>query len=365
MKDAPESLRRQAREAAEAGCRLEWVEAVLAVARPGTVSDEEWATICRVMTTAEERRGSSAAAEAARDEPESTRDRLTDPDAVDCVCQRWIETGDSALCGLIASGGYVARRPVAARVRTALLTEAPLTHLADDGPEIVAPLLDLAAGTDADRAAKAGAVLAEHPSPEVRAALFRAALENADSTASRLVRERGLVPADPDQRALLLFLTGDWPAYKASDPDRTHLRAALEPAPEALRRRIEESAESGRRLEWVEAVLGGPQLTRLAQVTTEEWAGLSRLLAAVGRWADLWVLARYAPLEWSLEFLKVLAGSGWQPKPEHRPVFEALTQLAGDCDRSSWETNLPIARGRRFPSSLPCAAASPSRRGAT
>lgn len=120
-----------------------------------------------------------------------------------------------------------------------------MAHLAEGAEELIAPLLELADGADSDLSRAASVVLEEHPAPAVREALLRAATFAGNATAMRIVRDRGDVPEDPAQRALFLFLATDWRAYRESDPDRSRLRAALESAPDALRRQLQDAAEAG------------------------------------------------------------------------------------------------------------------------
>ena len=132
---------------------------------------------------------------------------IADPDAIDTLCQRWADQRDETLREVIRAAGYVARRPISTRVRTALLHDAPLAKLAgdqeelapieDDGPQQAEALLDVADGPDSELAGRAARLLAEHPSPSIRAALFDAAFSGQGATARAWRRERGLVPDQP------------------------------------------------------------------------------------------------------------------------------------------------------------------------
>ena len=92
-------------------------------------------------------------------------------------------------------------------------------------------------------------------------------------------------------------------------------------------------------------MLGGPKAPRLGQLTDSEWAGINRLLTRRCAGPRCGPLRGACRVGWSLEFLKVLVDSGWQPEPAHLPSFDALTRVARDYDRTAWDATIPVGRG--------------------
>ncbi|MEW6351082.1 MAG: WD40 repeat domain-containing protein [Thermodesulfobacteriota bacterium] len=92
--------------------------------------------------------------EATRDADERIRERalaclegLADPDSVDRLCEIWAESRDPLVAGIIFDKGFLARTPPRVRVLCSLLTRNPQA-ISQDGPEVVAPLIEAMSDTD-------------------------------------------------------------------------------------------------------------------------------------------------------------------------------------------------------------------------
>ena len=79
---------------------------------------------------------------------------ITNPEAIDYICQQWAETKDKLLEQLVCKGKYVAQQPIELRVLTALkLTK--LEVIRDCGKEIAEPLMKAFNDKDSEIANKA------------------------------------------------------------------------------------------------------------------------------------------------------------------------------------------------------------------
>jgi hypothetical protein len=253
---------------------------------------------------------------------------LTDQASVDAVCGVWAETRSGVLAELVVAGGWVASGPPQVRVLTALKAG----RRVEFGPELVAALVAAVGDSDVDVASRAR-VAVGRLGGQAREALCRLVIAHADPVAQELALRFGYVPTEPTQRALFLFLTGQWEAYDGLDFDRGLLKAVYEVAEPAVRERIAVRARRAGRREWVEVVAGGGRGQRLGEMSAAEWEAAVSVLGESGDLAGLWRLAVRAPPRWGARMLRVLGERGWVPAEEvDRSGYGRLVVLARACD---------------------------------
>jgi hypothetical protein len=85
---------------------------------------------------------------------------LTNPDAIDYLCQQWVKTRDKLLEQVICQGKYVARQPIEVRVLTALKV-GKRRIIASENAVIIDPLLQACQNSDRAIATEANTLLGE------------------------------------------------------------------------------------------------------------------------------------------------------------------------------------------------------------
>lgn len=121
--------------------------------------------------------------------------------------------------------------PAEVRAWAAVVLNCP-EALADEGPEVVAPLVAL---VDDEVAVRALQGLIDRAA---RQEACRAVIYGDHPRALAAVIAAGFEPAEDVQRALLWFLAGEWKRYDAIDPGGSLLTGAVASADDGLRSRL-------------------------------------------------------------------------------------------------------------------------------
>jgi WD40 repeat protein len=246
------------------------------------------------------------------------------------VCAAWAATRHPDLARVIAERGWVAHHPHTLRVLSALCA-GRLDLLADSRPSSVLPLVQACQDRDPLIAGRARATLIRLGRPESQETLCRLASLHDMPIARDLAIAAGFQPQDPRERALFLFLTSQWDAYRAADPDGTLLGQAYAIADPALCDRIIAQAQRARMTEWARAAVASRRRIRLTEMTGAEWEVVMRALPGIPP-EDVLELARHAPALYAAPLLRHLTAAGWAPAEEHdRQRFEEVARLAGAC----------------------------------
>lgn len=252
---------------------------------------------------------------------------LNSAEQIDALSATWDQTASPALAQIIARAGYVARQPPRLRLRTALLG-GRVDFAARCSPDQLSDLLALCADPHTEVNAAANAAVRQLQEPATREACCRLAIEQDDSLARQVAIQAGYLPDAPEQRALYLYLTDQWPQYNALDFDRQLLQMVYETAPAELRQRISRRVQSGGHAEDL-AILSSGSRTASARMNAAEYATLARLQLQHGEYERLWELAFQTPLAVSVEILQSLKAAGWQPASlDDAALFDRLLQLA-------------------------------------
>ncbi|HEX2980615.1 MAG TPA: WD40 repeat domain-containing protein [Anaerolineaceae bacterium] len=192
--------------------------------------------------------------------------------------------------------------------------------------------------------------------------LFRLFLEKEYLPSRDAALSTGVLPSNPEERALFLLLTGQWERFESLDFDLSYLSAAYESAPPALRRRVIAATRRSGRLDWLQALSSGRRIRLLGDMTEADWEAVTELLKREQKYAELWRLAQSATPIWSAKLLLWLGEQGWKPdQEEQQPGFANLLNLAGYCVEQEIQMRKPQTLGGVF-RNLNCLALSPDGR---
>jgi hypothetical protein len=253
--------------------------------------------------------------------------RLTNPAAIDAVCEMWAGMRHPALAALLTKQNWVATKPPALKVLTALQA-GRLVELSEGRAEVVRPLVQAAADADSKLAGQARQTLRRLRHPAAQEALCRVVIEQDSPPAREAALEAGYLPQEPAQRALFFFFTDQWTRYDSLDFDRRLLRTLYQSAAPALRQRLLERMRQAGRTEFLPIITGSDYRTRLAEMEAGEFDLLAHTLTLNREWPELWTLTFEAPFRWSRQIIKTLAGEQWRPAlSEEQMLFDRLVAL--------------------------------------
>jgi hypothetical protein len=238
----------------------------------------------------------------------------------------WVESRGADLAGLIARHGWTAVRPPEARLLSAL-KGGRLELLAGLEAGQVTRLRQACQDADASLARRARWALRHLQDPAAREAVCLLYLEHDDRLAEQAARLAGYTPRDPQRKALYFFISGRWQEYTALDFDHRLLRAAYAAAPTGLRSRMLARLRASGRSQLLTVIAGGDFRSRLALLAPDEVEVLLHLLMEAQDWPKLWEKAFELPFSASLQAVRALADSTWQPPRPGEPA--TLAELAG------------------------------------
>ncbi len=153
-----------------------------------------------------------------------------------------------------------------------------------------------------------------------------------DERARQLAGQHGLVPAEDVQRALFLFLAGQWEAYERLDFSHSLINTAYAAAEPALRRRILAQSRYSGRIEWLQSAEAGRPRRWLKDLNDADWDYTLKQLQERQAWDELWRLAQSAPPVWGVRILALLQQADWRAgEPAEAEFFQTLIPLAADC----------------------------------
>jgi hypothetical protein len=248
--------------------------------------------------------------------------------SINALCAAWLEERDGLLESAMVQARYVASQPARLRLYSAL--KARRGDLAEKArPDGVPVLLEACADADAEIQTRARSALRALRASEAQEALCRAVIEQDQPLAKQICFECGYLPAQPEQRALFLFITEQWDKYESLDFDQRLLNAVYETSSPELRQRILRRVQQAGRTNFLNIVTGTDDRTRAARMSSIEAQLLVRVLSNNAEWERLWGLAQALALPLSVEIVRLLGQKNWQPRePLEREIFATLTKLA-------------------------------------
>jgi len=279
-------------------------------------------------------------------------------DAVNHFCARWYHTRRPDLEKCLLQALYLASGPPEVRLAT-ILKNGRVDLARQVSPEAVIGLV--AAIEDADPTIRDGAcqVIPNLQKSETRQALLQHLIAAEHPLAQEKALQAGYLPDSPDNRALYLFLTGQWEQYESLDFDQRLLQTTFAASPDPLRKRIAQTVQRSGRVAYLKILTGFDQELRRGNITAQNAEVLFRILTANQEWEQLWKLASELPLDWSIHIPPVLVQNGWQPESASElELFNRLIQLAAPLTQwqSAMENNkLSLEIQNSLPPAVSCA----------
>lgn len=129
--------------------------------------------------------------------------KLKNAEAIDVVCAKWAAKREEWLTQVVEQGRYVAQKPVAVRVLSALKM-GQLETIFEGGAEVVEPLLQACEDRDPNIAERARLTLRQLQKAEAREALCRLVIEHDLPTAREAALDARYAPHEMRARDVLL-----------------------------------------------------------------------------------------------------------------------------------------------------------------
>ena len=165
----------------------------------------------------------------------------------------------------------------------------------------------------------------------------------ADDLFAQFAREHGFEPEEPLQRALYLFLSGQWEKYEGFDFSHKYLVAAYNAADEDTRQKILAQARYSGQIGWLDQLANSHTTRWLKDLSDEDWLVSIHSLEEAGRFEDLWKLSQAAPPFWSVNILNRLQAADRLPASGQpgSQEFDQLVALAKACSQANVDI-LPV-----------------------
>ena len=232
---------------------------------------------------------------------------------VTVLCERWATSRDPFIAEILVNSRYLAAKPFPLRLLTALKA-GRLDIAGNIAPTQLKLLLDVLKDPDPDIVKNAQLALENLAQLETRASFCQYVLDTEDPLLREIAIKAAYVPAEPDKRALFLFLTRQWSAYDSFDYDHRHLRLVYTTAPSESRQRISRLVQQVGRTDYLN-ILAGLDL-RQVSAAQEDVPILIRILTANREWGKLWDLVGWVDLPASVEIVRNLSRSHWKPQQD-------------------------------------------------
>jgi hypothetical protein len=251
---------------------------------------------------------------------------LQNQKAITELCRIWAERRDPELEEAILKAAYLPDQPYSLRLLIALKTgRRDLAYQATPGG--LNTLIAAQNDPDPAIAANANKALLSLSDPATREALCEHVLVQKDPLCERIAIEAGYRPRSVEKCALFLYLTGQFPDYEALDFDNRIMQAVYSVASPDLKTRITRQVQLTGKSSYLRILAGIDFRTGAGQIGSQEIELLVRILAQNQEWERLWNLVFELPLIWSIEIVRILVPTEWQPAPiDERILFKDLGQ---------------------------------------
>ena len=248
---------------------------------------------------------------------------LREQAAIDRFCALWMEGRDAALGKLLREKRYVAAQPLKVRVLTSLLIGQPTTDA-----EAVPLLIDALKDNDAQMRSAADGALRGLRERDAVAVLCQLAIAQPAGAAAKICVETKKRPSDPEQAALLLFVTRQLDEYFKEDFEFQNLRTAYDRASEAVKALVMDVVRGGDR-----RCLGFFGRRKPLSECSEEEIKLAIESALRHRdWPRLFRAFQELPMKHGFPLLGEFRNSGWEPdQADLKALYKAvITESKGE-----------------------------------
>ncbi|MDO9324854.1 MAG: WD40 repeat domain-containing protein [Methanoregula sp.] len=160
--------------------------------------------------------------------------------------------------------------------------------------------------------------------------LFREALAWDNAALYHIVTGNNFLPADPETRAVFLFVTGQREHYTQLDPleHRPLLAQAYAQSEHRVRFQIRSAAKkNGLYPMLAEALMGTGQNGNAALWSEEEWEVVVTGLIQERQWESLWRLILHAPPHLAIPTMSAMDTAGWRPPGDEQALWEELISV--------------------------------------
>jgi hypothetical protein len=230
---------------------------------------------------------------------------LREQAAIDRFCVLWMEGRDSALGKVLREKRYVAAQPLKVRVFTSLFVGQPET-----GAEAVPLLLEALKDGDVQVRSTADGALRGLKERDAVAALCQIAIAQPSGPAAKICVETKKRPSDPEQAALLLFVTRQLDEYFKEDFEFQNLRTAYDRAGEAVKALVMEVVRGGDR-----RCLGFFGRRKPLSECSESEIKLATESALRHKdWPRLFRAFQELPMKHGFPLIEEFRKSGWEPE---------------------------------------------------
>ncbi|MFN9546546.1 MAG: hypothetical protein ACK6AD_05685 [Cyanobacteriota bacterium] len=256
------------------------------------------------------------------------------------AAQGWPEQVSGSLIRILAKADFLPLEPPLARVAVALACGWS-RRLAEDGPEILPPLL-AAWSTETTKPQVRQAIL-ELRAPATIHALCRLWIETGEvgDDLAALLLEAGHAPAEPAEQALFWLLIGQNARYEQLDLDGSLLAQAQVTAKASVRKRLAEAAAVAGHSQWLRAM---QRSKPFAAYSPQDWTTTTSMLVRAADADTLWMWALQAPPLHSRALLCALPADA-NPPPSLGEGAGALQALARNLPPSPEEEGWLVDQG--------------------
>lgn len=249
---------------------------------------------------------------------------LNQPSAISEFCILWKKDRNPNLQMIMNDSAYLPAEPPSVRILCALFNRR-VELAAAIPPSEVPCLLEYLEDVDLDVRQRAEQAVLGLKQKESQQAVCAAYIENDRESIRRILLLSRYLPDDLSDRALCLFLLGQWLEYETLDFDHTILRIRYQTASFSLRKRILNLIQTSGRTEWLSILTA---FTEFQKFGSGELEMLIHALSQNQAWHALFDLALKTPVRTSLHIFEILAATRWRPEESLRTLYGQLLDLA-------------------------------------
>ncbi len=268
---------------------------------------------------------------------------LSHPDAIRELCIIWKNTRASDLKSILSDSAYIPVSPADLRLFFALFQNR--LELASSIPPAEVPaLISYLQDPDQNISSCAQQSLKQIKQASTQQEICRQYILNDHPLLENVIRSTRYLPDDVPDRALTLFLTGQWQDYDILDFDQKILRIRYQTANQILRKRIMRAVQVSGRSDYLSILTG---FTDIKSITPEEVDLLISTLVTNQAWDELFDLAEKTPVQTSIKIINLLKNNNYQPNQSNSPLYTKListTPVSSDLPLSSRQLPLAVYR---------------------
>ncbi len=267
---------------------------------------------------------------------------LSHPAAITEFCALWKKDRNPNLQMIMNDSAYLPQEPSSLRLLCALFNNRP--EITKSIPPADVPyLLEYLDDPDMDIKKRAEQAVLHLAQTESQLAVCQYYLENDNPAVKQVLLASHYLPEDKSDRALLLFLLGQWRDYETLDFDQTMLRIRYQTASFTLRKRILNLVQASGRSDYLTILTA---FTDFKKFGSGEYELLIRALEANKAWQELFDLALKTPIRTSIRIFEILVTTHWEPDASLRALYGQLldlTYLPHKLDDAAIINALPLA----------------------